>query len=434
MDDRRASRDERDAATASPAREGASAASDSAGWAVHWAPTGAMMLLSLLSYVDRNVLAILSNTILADAKLTSEQYAEMISAFSAAYLVGNPLWGWALDRFGVRAGLFASVALWTAASTSHAFAGSLVFFATARAVLGFGEGATFPGGLRTPTQTLRSTERARGIALAYSGGSLGAIVAPLVVSPIAVRWGWRAAFLFTGALGVAWLAMWAFVSRDTRLAPGRSRGGVGDPAGGKDGAREGVRLADPGLWGFMAVYAFGGLPLGFVLYGAPLHLGQALHCDQTTLGHILWIPPLGWEVGYFFWGWIVDRRSVRGALTPAAFERTFALLAVLSLSLAFAPRAGSRAAVLALLFGSMFVAAGFVIVSLTEATRRHGERHAATLAGLGAGSWSGLMALVMPVFGRLFDRADYGSAYAIAAVAPLVGTGLWRLARRRRRA
>jgi hypothetical protein len=37
------------------------------------------------------------------------------------------------------------------------------------------------------------------------------------------------------------------------------------------------------------------------------------------------------------------------------------------------------------------------------------------------------MALVMPLFGRLFDRGAYGVAYAIAAAAPVVGWILWRL-------
>jgi ACS family hexuronate transporter-like MFS transporter len=378
-------------------------------------PTAAMMLLSLLSYVDRNVLAILSTTILAETKLDAEQYGQMISAFQAAYLLGNPLWGWALDRFGLRAGLFASVALWTCASTSHAFAAGLLPFAAARAVLGFGEGATFPGGLRAATQTLRPEEKSRGTALAYSGGSLGAVITPLVVTPIALRWGWRSAFLFTGLLGAAWLVMWAFVSRDARL---RAR-----PTTAERTSRPGLR--DPSLLGFMAAYAFGGLPLGFVLYGAPIHLGRALHWSQGTLGWALCIPPLGWEAGYFFWGWVIDRLARRGALGEATFRRLFLLLGVLAVSLAATPWSASRAPVLALLFAAMFIAAGFVIASLSETTRRHGEDHAAYLAGLGAGSWSGLMALIMPTFGRLFDRGEYRTAYAIAALSPLAGAVFW---------
>jgi ACS family hexuronate transporter-like MFS transporter len=331
-------------------------------------------------------------------------------------------------------GLALAVALWTVASASHALASTAATFALARAALGFGEGATFPGGLRTATQTLRPDQRARGLALAYSGGSLGAVLTPIIATPVALRWGWRGAFLGTGLLGVVWLALWALVSRDARLKASASAD--------RSTSQPRPRLRDPSVWGFMAAYAFGGLPLGFVLYGAPLYLGRHLGWDQATLGHVLWVPPLGWEVGYFFWGWIIDRAGPRSPAAPGAderrspdgaiFGRVFPLLAALGLPLALTPVAQGRAAILALLFLAMFVSAGFVIASLAETTRRYAERDAGYLAGLGAGSWSGLM-MIMPLFGRLFDRGEFHTAFAIAASAPAIGWLTWLTATRSRR-
>src|SRR5579883_95950 len=113
-----------------------------------------MMLVSTISYIDRNTLALLAPTILRDTHLTNEQYGFIISAFSFAYMLGNPVWGKILDRVGIRKGMGLAVSLWTVASAAHAFATGLRSFGLARAVLGFGEGATFPGSLRTVVQTL----------------------------------------------------------------------------------------------------------------------------------------------------------------------------------------------------------------------------------------------------------------------------------------
>ena len=62
-----------------------------------WGPAATMLLASLISYVDRNTLALLAPTILEETHLTAEQYGLVISAFSVAYMVANPLWGRALD-------------------------------------------------------------------------------------------------------------------------------------------------------------------------------------------------------------------------------------------------------------------------------------------------------------------------------------------------
>ena len=163
-----------------------------------WWPVAMMSVCSLLSYMDRQILTVLSPMILAELKLNVEKYGEIVSAFSVAYMLGNPMWGAILDRVGLRRGMTLAVTIWTIACGAHAVLSGFLGFAVARAILGFGEGATFPGGLRTATDWLPAKQQSRGIALAYSGGSLGAIITPLMVTPVALAYGWRTAFIVTG--------------------------------------------------------------------------------------------------------------------------------------------------------------------------------------------------------------------------------------------
>jgi ACS family hexuronate transporter-like MFS transporter len=385
-----------------------------------WIPAVSMLLVSLISYVDRSTLAILAPTILRETHLTGEQYGFIISGFSIAYMVSNPFWGWILDRAGLRLGMFAAVSWWTLASVAHAFAGGFWSFGAARTALGLGEGATFPGGLRAVVQTLGPDQRGRGLAVAYSGGSLGALVTPLIVTPIYLWWGWRSAFWFTGIIGAAWLLFWTFISRRPDIAHHQSvTVRPTDPA-----LRP--RFTDPAIWAFMSAYALGALPLGFVLYSASLYLAKPLGNSQDFIGKVLWIPPLGWEVGYFVWGWLSDRSHRLNQPRIPALGRMIAICAVLNCVFLAVPWMSNVWAVLAAMFLAMFVSSGFVVLSVAYATHVYSSDYAGLIAGTGAGSWSFLVALAMPYFGRLFDQQRYPVAFWIATVVPLFGYAGWR--------
>lgn len=377
-----------------------------------------MMLVSLISYVDRSTLNVLSPTILKETGMSVERYGYIVSAFSIAYMLGNPAWGRLLDHFGLRLGMFAAVLFWTGASAAHAFVGGFWGFALARVALGFGEGATFPGGLRATVQSLPMHLRSRGLALSYSGGSLGAVVTPLIVGPIAAAWGWRSAFLFTGVIGVAWLLIWAVVSqRDDMRNSAPVAVEVSSAKPGWEDAR---------VWSFMIVYALGGLPLGFVLYQTAIYLNRFLFLTQSEIARVLWVPPLGWEIGYFFWGWVTDRSLQRGRSRIGVYRALMAICTLLSLPLATVPWfAESLWLTMLLLFFAMFAAAGFIIISMSYSTWVYSPAHSGLIAGLGAGSWSAAIALLMPLFGRLFDQQRYGPSFLLAALIPPIGYTIW---------
>lgn len=370
-----------------------------------------MMLANLLSYVDRQVLAVLSPTILHDTGLTAEAYARALAAFSILYMIGNPLWGSLLDFIGLRKGMFAAVSLRAVASTAHAWMSGFWGFAAARSVLGFGEGSAFPGALKAAAESLPPNRQSRGTAIGYSGASLGAILTPLMITPIALRFGWRSAFLVTGAMSVCWLLMWAVIGRPPFMADYKS---------------ESLKITWPDfrerrLWLVVSSFGLGAVALGVVSYFSPLYLNRALGLSQKQLGEVLWIPLVGWEAGYYFWGWIADL-YVTPDKRPAWL---FCLLAVLALPSAFITATGSLAIALALMFWATFVADGFVVLSLRVGSHLYPRNQTALVGGIGSGSWSAVLAGVQFVYGTWVDRGWFSAMWISMALLPTCGTLIW---------
>lgn len=374
-----------------------------------------MWLVSLISYIDRNTLAILAPVILAETHLNAEQYGFIISCFSVAYMVANPVWGYILDRVGLRRGMTAAVTIWTLASMAHAWATGFWTFGIARAILGAGEGATFPGGLRAVTYTLSPAKRGRGMAIAYSGGSLGAMAAPLIVTPVYAAFGWHGAFLFTGFLGAAWIIFWRLTSKSVEKASAVGQmEEFAPPLPFMDLLRQRT------VWALMAAYALGATPLGFILYYSSLYLKARFAFTATDLGYTLWIPPFGWEVGYFVWGALLDRIGPR-------FRGMMFTSLILSLPLFWTDSLPTAQLVLGEMFLAMFALAGFVVMAVGYAVRNFPAGHSGLLAGVGGGSWGAMVALTSPWFGMLFDQKNYGTAFRIASIFPVLGYIAWRL-------
>ena len=99
--------------------------------------------------------------------------------------------------------------------------------------------------------------------------------------------------------------------------------------------------------------------------------------------------------------------------------------ALLNLAFAATPLVPGTFPVLLLMFLAMFVASGFVVLSVTYAGSVYASDHAGLIAGVGAGSWSAAVAIAMPLFGRLFDVHSYAMAFWIATAIPICGFAGW---------
>jgi len=381
-----------------------------------WVAPTTMMLCTLLGYIDRQVLAALSPTILSETHMSQYEYTLAVSAFSIVYTIMNPVFVSFLDYIGLRRGMAIAVLIWTVASVSHAGLNGFIGFAMARALLGFGEGAAFPGALRTAAEALPLNKQSRGMALGYSGASMGALITPPIIIPFAQRYGWRFAFVLTGFLGLLWLVLWWRVARPPFLPAQNS----------DEKARRPLRIQWPDLrerrvWIIVSSFGLGGLALGVAAYLSPLYLNRALGLSQADLGHVLWIPMLGWEIGYFFWGWVADRF----AANQDRPVRIFVLLTILSLPTAFMTLTHSWIIAIALFTWSTFIADGFVVMSLRVGSRIFHADRIGMVAGIGSGSWGAVQAVIQPVYGAWFDRHWYTATFISMSLLPLVGTLVW---------
>jgi ACS family hexuronate transporter-like MFS transporter len=370
-----------------------------------------MMTCSWLSYIDRQAFSVLSPTILHDTGLSATGYANAVFGFSIAYMIGNLAWGSWLDFVGLRLGMLIAVGLWTLASTGHALVTGMWGFVLAQGVLGFGEGATFPGGLRTAADSLPPSKQSRGMGISYSGASVGAIVAPLIVTPVAIRYGWRSAFVVTGMVGIAWLTLWWFVARAPLLPP----------AARKSGKIAWPNMTERRFWLLVINFGLGGAGLGQTIYLSPLYLNRVMGLSQADLGKVLWISALIWELGYYFWGWVADR-FVRDEPRPV---RLYILLTILAFVPATMTWVGSWQVVLGLFSWSMFIAVGFIVMSLHLGARAYPRDQTGMVAGIGSAAYSAVVAILIKIYGPLFDRHLYSAIFISLSLVPLAGTVLW---------
>jgi ACS family hexuronate transporter-like MFS transporter len=182
-----------------------------------WTICALLFVATTINYVDRQVLGILAPTLQRELHWTESDYGDIVSWFSFAYAFGFLVAGRIIDWIGVRRGLAAAVVAWSIAAIGHAFARTAAGFSIARAMLGVSESAIFPGSIKAVAEWFPQKERALATGIFNAGTNTGAILTPLLVPWVAIRWGWQWAFVGTGALGLLWLALWIPLYRNPPL-------------------------------------------------------------------------------------------------------------------------------------------------------------------------------------------------------------------------
>ena len=188
-----------------------------------WVICALLFFAATINYIDRQVIGLLKDTLQAEIKWNEIDYSWVVFAFQTAYALGLLVVGRVMDWLGTRKGLSLAMVFWSLAAMAHALVSSVLGFGAVRFLLGLGESGSFPASIKTVAEWFPKKERALATGLFNSGTNVGALVTPLAVPAITLAFGWRAAFLFTGATGFLWLIFWLIFYRRPEEHPRLSK-------------------------------------------------------------------------------------------------------------------------------------------------------------------------------------------------------------------
>jgi len=391
-----------------------------------WTVVALLFVATTINYVDRQVLGILAPSLQRELHWSETDYGNIVSWFSLVYAFGFLFAGRLLDRVGVKRGLGAAVVAWSLAASAHALARTAAGFAIARAMLGLGESAIFPGSIKTVAEWFPRKERALAAGLFNAGTNTGAIVAPLLVPAIALRWGWQWAFVITGALGLLWLVLWIPLYRAPEAHPAVSptelahiRSDPPDATTASVPWRELLRYRQ--TWAFAVGKLLADPIWWFYLYWLPKFLDTKYGVKLSTVALPLIVVYLIADAGSIGGGWLSSALIKRGWSVNRARKTVMLAMALLIVPTAWAPHAGS-------------LWTAVLIVALAAAAHQAWSANVYTLASdmfprsavgsvVGIGAFAGAMGGVVfqRVVGRVLDAngQDYSPIFVVCGGAYL---------------
>ena len=183
---------------------------------VRWVVCGLLFCATTINYMDRQILGLLAGTLQKEIGWNEIEYARIVIAFQAAYALSYAGFGRLIDVIGARNGYSLAITFWSLAAMGHGLARTVFGFGVARFTLGLGEGGNFPAAIKAVTEWFPRKERALATGLFNSGANVGAVVAPILVPFLTLRFGWQMSFVVIGAVGFVWVLFWWWLYESPR--------------------------------------------------------------------------------------------------------------------------------------------------------------------------------------------------------------------------
>jgi ACS family hexuronate transporter-like MFS transporter len=299
---------------------------------LRWSICALLFFATTINYIDRQVFSILAPDLQKSIGWNEIEYGYIVTAFQAAYAIGLVLVGRLMDKIGTRRGFALIISVWSIAAMVHAWARSALTFGIARFALGLSEAGNFPASIKTVAEWFPKQERALATGFFNAGSNVGAIVAPLIVPWIAVQYGWRAAFLVTGAIGFLWLLFWLgwyrHPDKHSRISPRELAHIQSDPAESSESIAWARLVPLRQTWAITMGKVLSDPVWWFYLFWLPKFLNQNYGLSLDRIGPPLVAVYLMADVGSIAGGWGSSALIKHGWSVNAARKTTMLICAL----------------------------------------------------------------------------------------------------------
>ena len=226
---------------------------------------GLLSLLSIITYLDRVCIAVAGPRMQDELHISPQAWGWVTGVFALSYALFEIPSGAMGDRLGPRRVLTRIVLWWSAFTTLTGAVSYYILLLLTRFCFGIGEAGAYPNAGAVIARWIPAQQRARAWGIVWMSSQFGGAIAPLLVVPIQMRFGWRASFFTFGILGVIWSGIWYWWYRDSpKEKPGVTKAELDQLPELADGKHQpvawSVALRSGNLWrimaiGFLYVYA-----------------------------------------------------------------------------------------------------------------------------------------------------------------------------------
>ncbi len=369
---------------------------------------------TIINYLSRNTLAVLAPQLEATLHFGVREYSYVVAAFQLAYTLMQPVCGFVLDRLGLRFGSALFALLWSGAGLLHAAANGWPALAVLRGGLGASEASAVPAGMKAISEWFSGADRSKAVGWFNAGTSLGAMLAPPLTVGLTLAYGWRSAFVATGAMGVVWAALWFWLYR----SPPRVQS-----AGAPDSPREGLAILRQRRFWALAVPRFLAEPAWQTFnFWVPLYLATERHWDLQHIALFAWAPFLAADLGGVASGYLSPAllRVFRYDLLKAR-AATVWIGAVLMIAPGCVALAGNAYLAIALLSIGGFAHQTISVTINTLSADLFASRELGTANGwVGSAGWGGGLVFSL-IIGQVVKTTGFGPLFACLGVFDLLG-------------